>query len=740
MTRIIRNKDLIQNLPSRICRELVTSLEQDQWRALNDRFVLAAVAWVRALLAARMERPAPVVRRVRQQRSGFLAWLFGSSIISEEVVEPVNASTAEPGLSPAEAEKQLRTLEAEFEAQGSVSSLRQLASRFDLSPFETHVLLLCLAFELDTRVGWMCGQIQDRPHRPYPTFGLAMTLFSDSDWLALPPEKPLRRCRLVDLRQPAGTPLFGAELRLEETVLHYLRAVPSLDGRLAMLAAPVPASDAALTSAQQVLVDRITSIISDEHPRRALVQLVSTHAADAQRIVSAVTAGLGWRLFRSTVDGLAADTEEVAKLWQRESTLYGLALALDAHDTTAQGDAFRSSSLLRFAGSVKSPLFLLSRERLPLPGVKEVCLEIAGAAAHDQAAMWRQQFPKGLADPQQFSGELSQQFTFDASAAQDAVAAVLQQKNGKTVAGFPRLLWQECRERSRPRLEGLAQRIDVKAAFDDLVLSPDRHQILRQICGHVRNRWRVYDQWGWSGRMNRGLGISALFAGESGTGKTMAAEVLANALNLDLYHVDLSSVVSKYIGETEKHLRRLFDAFESCGAILFFDECDALFGKRSEVKDSHDRYANIEINYLLQRLESYRGVAILATNNRGALDPAFLRRLRFVVTFPMPSEMERDEIWRKLLPPVSDSDPPDGSRIPVEPLDYERLAQLQFVGGNIHNVVLNAAFRAASRTTKRLVTMSDVMAAAKDEYLKLERPINEADFAHGEAVVEEALL
>ena len=166
--------------------------------------------------------------------------------------------------------------------------------------------------------------------------------------------------------------------------------------------------------------------------------------------------------------------------------------------------------------------------------------------------------------------------------------------------------------------------------------------------------------------MNRGLGISALFAGESGTGKTMAAEVLANELRLDLYRIDLSAVVSKYIGETEKNLRRLFDAAEDGGAILFFDEADALFGKRSEVKDSHDRYANIEINYLLQRMEAYRGLAILATNMKSALDPAFLRRLRFIVDFPFPGAAERRAIWQQVFP-RADADRGPGLRPPGPP-------------------------------------------------------------------------
>jgi SpoVK/Ycf46/Vps4 family AAA+-type ATPase len=216
--------------------------------------------------------------------------------------------------------------------------------------------------------------------------------------------------------------------------------------------------------------------------------------------------------------------------------------------------------------------------------------------------------------------------------------------------------------------------------------------------------------------MSRGLGISALFAGDSGTGKTMAAEVIANELRLDLYRIDLSAVVSKYIGETEKNLRRLFDAAEIGAGILFFDEADALFGKRSEVKDSHDRYANIEINYLLQRMEAYGGLAILATNRQSALDQAFMRRLRFVVNFPFPSAAQRRAMWRKIFPPET----------PAQDLDLDRLARLNLTGGNISSIALNAAFQAAQSGAP--VTTPLIMESARTELRKLGRVINELEF------------
>jgi SpoVK/Ycf46/Vps4 family AAA+-type ATPase len=231
--------------------------------------------------------------------------------------------------------------------------------------------------------------------------------------------------------------------------------------------------------------------------------------------------------------------------------------------------------------------------------------------------------------------------------------------------------------------------LEAAATWEDIVLPPQQLDLLHRIADQVENRVQVYEKWGFGARMNRGLGVSALFAGPSGTGKSMAAEVIANALRLDLYRIDLTAVVSKYIGETEKNLQRVFDAAEDGGALLFFDEADALFGKRSEVKDSHDRYANIEINYLFQRMEQYSGVAILATNMRTALDSAFVRRLRFIVTFPFPALAERRRIWEKVFPPEA----------PVETLDYDRLSSLEATGATIRDIALHGAFLAVRDQT-----------------------------------------
>jgi SpoVK/Ycf46/Vps4 family AAA+-type ATPase len=312
-------------------------------------------------------------------------------------------------------------------------------------------------------------------------------------------------------------------------------------------------------------------------------------------------------------------------------------------------------------------------------------------------------------------GALVSQFNLSAPSIQAASAEASARAAGAREDDFAGIVWDACRSQARPGLEGLAQRIEPAAVWDDLVLPSLQLLTLREILAHVRQRFRVYETWGFAAKGLRGLGIGAIFSGASGTGKTMAAEVLAGELRLDLYRIDLSQVVSKYIGETEKNLRRVFDAAEEGGAVLLFDEADALFGKRSEVKDSHDRYANIEVSYLLQRMESYRGLAILTTNMKKALDVAFLRRIRFVVQFPFPDAKQRAEIWQRIFPPAT----------PTEGLEASKLAQLNVAGGSIRNIALNAAFLAAD--SGEPVRMEHLLSAAHSECAKLEKPLTDAE-------------
>ena len=262
-----------------------------------------------------------------------------------------------------------------------------------------------------------------------------------------------------------------------------------------------------------------------------------------------------------------------------------------------------------------------------------------------------------------------------------------------------------------------ARKIVPRYTWRDIVLPDEALAQLREVCERVTHRQRVMGDWGFDRKLSLGKGVNALFAGPSGTGKTMAAEILAGELGLDLYRIELSGVVSKYIGETEQNLDGVFQAAEGSNAILFFDEADALFGKRSEVRDSHDRYANIEISYLLQKFEEYEGVAILATNLRQNLDEAFLRRLAFTIHFPFPDEAERRRIWGRIWP----CETPLAKDIDLDLLSR----QFKLSGGNIKNIALSAAFLAAEHGG--VVTMGHLLQATRREYQKLGKPLSPSD-------------
>lgn len=535
-------------------------------------------------------------------------------------------------------------------------ALARLAEVFGLSSFERDVLLLCAAYELDTAVAGLCGS--------RPTFGLALGIFSGGHWSALAPAAPLRYWRMVEVVGNGG--LIEAGLRIDERILHHLIGVDYLDDRFTALLRPVQN----VLAAEAALVDLAQAILARWRAEGGLlrVNLFGDDGAGQRAVAALVAEEVGARAYllqAEDVPGNPYERETLARLWERESALSPMLLLLNYADEPNRP----AGSLVE---SLRAPVLALGREPLPVADPPMARFAV-------NRPRWRTLVCSNS------RGSPSEKGRHDPLA-----------------------------DRS---LLGLAQRIEPMATWEDLVLPPAQIVLLREIAGQVRQLATVYETWGFASRSQRGLGISALFVGESGTGKTMAAEVLANELELPLYRVDLSAVVSKYIGETEKNLRRVFDAAEAAGAILLFDEADALFGKRSEVKDSHDRYANIEVSYLLQRMESYAGLAILTTNFKSALDPAFLRRIRFVVTFPFPDAGQRAEIWRRIFP----------SETPLDGVDIGRLTRLSVAGGNIRNIAVNAAFLAADAGER--VGMAHLLRAARREYAKLEKPFNEGEFA-----------
>ncbi len=598
---------------------------------------------------------------------------------------------------------------------------------FGLSSFERALLLLCAGVELDSTLGELCSQIQGSAA---PTLALALGCLPDPHWSALTPAAPLRHWQLIEVGP--GDTLMGSPLRIDERILHGLGGIHGLDSSLHPLITPLGdprTPPPPLLPSHQGLAQEIHQRWlhqAQQGEPLALVQLSSAQGQGELGLAIARWVGhdLGlplYRLWPSLVPTASVDLARLCHRWQREVRLTQAALVVDWEEG-APGESARGEGVRYLLEAVTGPIFLLSGDRLPPLQRPRLTLEVPLPTLGEQQTLWHQALSPwvptaDLADVKPLVATLTAHFHLTPTAIQ--AAAQQAQSRWATTSqepeDLPPLLWDSCRHQVRPRLEELAHRVTGRAAWQDLVLPPAQMGILRQTVAHVRQRSRVYHEWGFDHRTGRGLGLSALFAGVSGTGKTTAAEVLAQELHLDLYRIDLSAMVSKYIGETEKNLRRVFDGAEGGGVILLFDEADALFGKRSEVKDARDRYANLEVSYLLQRLETYQGLSILTSNLKNALDPAFLRRLRFVVQFPFPDATQRAEIWQRVFPPAT----------PTEGLDMARRARLNVAGGNIHNIALGAAFLAAE--AGEAVTMAHILEAAKGEYAKLERPLTDSE-------------
>lgn len=685
-------------------KDTVTSPEL--WSEANNAYLAASLHWLRLRLQ-QLGMPGEVTGTAEvsvQKRPHWLGRHASGNAVA--ALPPALPSSLAARIADA---AQARADSAQLEPP---PALPALAERLGLSNFETDTLLLCAAMELDPSVPALIASAQGS-HLPMApaTFALALRLFDEPAWDALAPQRPLRYLRLLEINQPGATALTAAALRADERIVNCIKGLNLLDERVAALVGP-PQPPPLLSLSQRRCSEEILASlrVGEASGTLPVIQLLGQDRGSRLAVAAEVCQSLGRQLYRLSAESLPSqrgEIETLARLWQRESLLLPVALYLEADEVESgseQQAALRNlltqSAGLVFVGLREAPLSL---------AVLQWSTEVPLPTPAEQHQAWCEALPVELddADRQSQAARLSGHFRLDL--AQIDASASAAQTRGISV-------WEAARDLSLERLESLAQRLLPKAQWTDLVLADEALGLLQQIAAQVHERHRVYQDWGYAERMNRGLGISALFAGESGTGKTMAAEVIANELQLHLFRIDLSSVVSKYIGETEKNLRRLFDAAEQGGAILFFDEADALFGKRSEVKDSHDRYANIEINYLLQRMEAFSGLAILATNMKSSLDTAFMRRLRFVVNFQFPGPVERRRIWQNALPPG----------VPRAALDYDRLARFNLSGGNIHSIALNAAFSAAADSGE--VDMPRLLGMVRIELRKLGKPINEGEF------------
>jgi hypothetical protein len=596
------------------------------------------------------------------------------------------------------------------EAWRAWPELLVLANAFGLTDDECRVLLLAAAPELDSTFPAFCDELFGQA--AIPTFALGDQLFPGSAATVTAQDRPLRHFMLIEIFQPGGTPMLQSEVHASEWVIERLLGGTAIDHRLAdgsQLMEVAPGHPVA--PSQREAAESLVAVFRMTRGGMLVVAQVCGPGGDDKKAITALAAR-GVSVFRLRPDALSltvADIDLFARLWEREARLAAIAVLVDLEAIDDEPGQAQAVAVRRFVDRCDVTIILATRD--PWRGIDRPgrVIDLLRPRSSEQEAAWRSLLPD---EQHGLAGALSAQFNLGlADIGRIALEVGLPEVSGPDL---PAILWTACRTAKRPQLERLAERIPNHATLEDLVLEPSARGLLDQLIAQVRLRSRVYDEWEVGARTTRGLGITAVFAGESGTGKTLAAEAIATELDLDLYRIDLSAVVDKYVGETEKQMRRTFEGGEDGGVILFFDEADALFGRRTEVKESHDRFANIEINYLLQRIETYRGLVILATNAKSAMDQAFLRRIRFIVNFPFPGPAERLEIWRRTIPVARQG----------ADLDLARLARLSAAGGSIRNIGVNALFLAAADGVDT-VSFAHARQAAADEFRKIGRPWND---------------
>ncbi len=646
-------------------------------------------------------------------------------------------------------DQHLDKLRAEIDARRELTrrdgiqlALPHLARCFNLSPAEVDVLLIALAPELESSYETLYAYLQNDVTRKRPSVNLALSLVcrSENEWFMarriFNPAAPLLRHRLIELgeeqhdRQPS---LLRKTLKLDETMVGFLldQTPAELNGA-ALITPETDADTLDLTPATRSKIEKLTAVLRESGNDGRVIRL-SGKSDDALREAAEVfSLALDRRLLITELGWLDGDEGRIAA-WLRDASLWRAVpavIAIELSEREAENQRLRESEtkLWRALRELRAPVLLLGSDATFSCVPPEIRLWRLESEAPDfdlrhqawesalngyaaSAAHPAREDAARLADTFRFGGRRIAQTC-------ELAACFAALRDSPGYEPTPQDLLEAGRVLTAPQIGRCAIRIEPRYAWPDIVLPPEKLQQLRRIAAWLTHRRMVHREWGYGRKLARGKGLNALFTGPSGAGKTMAAEVLAGELALDLYQIDLSNVVSKYIGETEKNLSAIFNAAEQSQALLFFDEADALFGKRTEVKDAHDRYANIEVNYLLQRVEQYEGVVILATNLQRNLDEAFIRRMQEVVEFPFPDEDLRERIWRRHFPDEAPR---------ADDIDFTFLArQFKLTGGHIKNIALSAAFLAAE--AREPISMSHIILATKAEHGKQGKLCVKSDF------------
>ena len=679
---------------------------------------------------------------------------FQGLYISEEELDrllqqPMGApawARAGGGVPPRDALRRLEQVNAarvaESLGRGVPLRLPRLADLCGLDAFDVDCLLISLAPELDLRYERIYAYLHDDVTRKRPSIDLVLSLLSPSIEAKLAGrdrfagEAPLVRYRLLELFDDSThghSPLLARHLRIDDRIASYLLGADGLDARIGPYTSLVtPTLDLDRLWLDVDLRDRLRTFMHTGGSREPRVlYLQGPYGTGKRSVGDALCREVGRSLLVVDVEHMVGAGEgslsTALTLVHREALLQdGVLFFKGVDDLFGDGKKPLLDQFQRNLSSWRGPILLSGNVAWEpadtLHDLPFLRADMPRPPSRRQAELWAAALggspgPRDLIDVD----ALAAKFRFTGGQIRDAVGTarnLARWRDGDSDPVTMADLYHACRLHSNQQLRSLARKITPRRRWSDIVLPPARLEQLRDICHHVRYRDRVFGDWGFDRKLSSGKGLSVLFAGPSGTGKTMAAEIIAAELALDLYRIDLSMVVSKFIGETEKNLSRVFAEAESSNAILLFDEADALFGRRSEVRDAHDRYANIEIGYLLQQMEAYEGVVILATNLRKNMDEAFVRRLHFTVEFPFPSAVERRRIWEAVWPRETPLD--DG-------LDFDLLARhFEITGGHVRNIAVAAAFLAAHDGQR--VTMDHLMRATHRELHKMGKIVAEGAF------------
>lgn len=688
---------------------------------------------------------------------------FSGLYISEDEIEGVLKKDA-IGIASTHMSNDLRIITQIREMRGKIDErkkqsislgtqlyLEHISRVLSLSPFETKIIVICLAPEIDSKYEKLYAYIQNDVTKKRPTVGFILELLCRhiadrvENRCYFLESAPLFKFKVLGFGIESNTNessyLLSRPLKLSDHIVNVILLEDDKINPKIMSSSTLvkPTDSFRYVDLFFELRSRLLNYIKQHTmaPGNQVFYLQGLYGVGKKTLTKSICQDLRMDLIITDVaDALKSSHsfEETMRLLFLEANLRGAAVYLDDFDCLQNSSEEKiinakdiiATSIKQFSGITfiageRSWQYYTGSFKKLIPAVIEFP-EISYPMRRSIWKLFLHHSSLNDAINDDLINSLATKFAFTPKQILDTIETakkIAYIGKGSTPNQFaPEDLNEACRFLSNSGLLSLAHKVTPRYAMDDIILPPDKKTQLREILNYVKYRNLVYSDWGFERKLSLGKGLNILFAGESGTGKTMAAEIIGHELKLDLYKIDLSSVVSKYIGETEKNINRIFKEAETSNAILFFDECDAIFGKRSEIKDSHDRYANLEINYLLQKLEEHKEVVILASNLAQNIDDAFTRRIQFWVDFPFPNERDRLEIWKNIFPKTA----------PVtEDVEFDFLAkQFRISGGVIKNIAINSAFFAAEDSST--ISMKHIIIAIKKEFEKMGKPCLKSDF------------